>query len=441
MTTVAKSPDQLREENERRLREIVEKTGKTPAELYAERETRIRDAIELRQPDRAPVIMAGSYFAARYAGLTASSVYYDPAAYKEAVKKTALDFEPDLIRGAAGASAGSALAILDAKQTAWPGGTLPPDVTHQFIEGEYMKGDEYDLFLADPTDFTLRYYLPRTLGAAAPLAQLPPVMGMAGYGLTGIIEVFLRPEFREMGEKLVAAAREQEKWRQVMSTLEEEMAAIGFPQLLGGAGVGGSPFDAISDFYRGMRGSMLDMYRRPEKLLAACDKILEMRLARGVPVDPTKARGPQLAFMPLHRGAESFMSRSQFEKFYWPSLKRTIVAATDLGYVAMPFFEGHFGDRLEYLLELPKGKVVCHFEHTDMARAKAVLGGHLCIMGNVPSSILQIGSPREVEEYCKNLIEACGEGGGFILTHGSSIDEAKPANVKAMVDSVKKYGW
>ena len=74
-----------------------------------------------------------------------------------------------------------------------------------------------------------------------------------------------------------------------------------------------------------------------------------------------------------------------------------------------------------------------------MVRAKEVLGGHVCIMGNVPSSLLQIGSPQEVEDYCKNLIKVCGKGGGFILTNGSSIDEAKPANVKAMVDSVKKY--
>ena len=30
-------------------------------------------------------------------------------------------------------------------------------------------------------------------------------------------------------------------------------------------------FDAISDFQRGMRGTMLDMYRQPEKLLQACE--------------------------------------------------------------------------------------------------------------------------------------------------------------------------
>jgi uroporphyrinogen-III decarboxylase len=61
-------------------------------------------------------------------------------------------------------------------------------------------------------------------------------------------------------------------------------------------------------------------------------------------------------------------------------------------------------------------------------------------MGNVPSALLQVGSVSEVEEYCKNLIQTCGKGGGFILTTGSVIDHAKPENVKAMVDSAKKYG-
>jgi uroporphyrinogen-III decarboxylase len=71
--------------------------------------------------------------------------------------------------------------------------------------------------------------------------------------------------------------------------------------------------------------------------------------------------------------------------------------------------------------------------------AKAVLGDQCCIMGNVPSALLPVASPSEVEEYCKNLIKVCGKGGGFTLTNGSLIDEARPENVKAMVDSVKKY--
>jgi hypothetical protein len=38
-----------------------------------------------------------------------------------------------------------------------------------------MKEDEYDLFLSDPSDFVVRYYLPRVYGCTAPLSKLPPV--------------------------------------------------------------------------------------------------------------------------------------------------------------------------------------------------------------------------------------------------------------------------
>jgi uroporphyrinogen-III decarboxylase len=189
-----------------------------------------------------------------------------------------------------------------------------------------------------------------------------------------------------------------------------------------------------------MRGSMIDMFRQPEKLMAACERLLPQRIAGGAAALKSPRGNPKRVFMPLHRGAESFMSRKQFETFYWPHLKQVMLELVKLGLVPMPFFEGRFDSRLEYLLELPKGSIVCHFEHTDMIRAKEILGDHLCIMGNVPSPLLQVASPSEVEDYCRNLIEKCGKGGGFILTSGSSIDEAKPKNIKAMVDSAKKYG-
>src|ERR1039458_6134827 len=133
--------------------------------------------------------------------------------------------------------------------------------------------------------------------------------------------------------------------------------------------------------------------------------------------------------MPLHRGSDGFMSIKQFEKFYWPTLKKAILATIDLGYVAAPFCEGIWNERLEYLADLPKGKTICFFEKTDMFRAKEVLGGHVCIQGNVPPSLLEVGSPSEVEEYCKKLIQVCGKGGGFILSAGSAIYHAKPANI------------
>jgi hypothetical protein len=426
-------------EEEKRIRDAIEtKYKKSPEALYQEREKRVRDAIELREPDRVPVSLRMVYFPARYTGLPYSTAYYDPPAWRKAILKTILDFEPDMYQASSGMSSGRVMDILRPTQTQWPGGTLPDNVSHQAVDIECMKQSEYDLFLSDPTDFTLRYMLPRAYGILGPLADLPRLAESA-QGLNGITALFTRPEFRVMAKKLLAAGEEQEKWVNESGNLEAEAAGFGFPPQSHFGGVGGAPFDMISDFYRGMRGAMMDMFRVPDKLLAACEMMLDWRIKQAKPANPQLPGNPKRLFLALHRGAEGFMSVKQFEKFYWPGLKKALMTNIDLGYVPMPFCEGAYGDRLEYFLELPKGKAVTHFDLTDMFRAKEILKDHVCIMGNVPSSLLQVGTPEDVEDYCRKLITVCGKGGGLILTNGSSIDEARPENVKAMIESAKKY--
>ena len=417
--------------------EAEKKYGKSPEQLYEEREARMRDAIALRQPDRVPVNMRMTHFPATYVGIPKSVAYYDAAAWHSAVLKTVFELEPDVCHVSSGMSSGAVLELLQPTQTKWPGGTLPPNSSNQAIDVECLKESEYDLFLSDPTDFAIRYMLPRAYDSLAPLAKLPELAG--AMGVTALAEMFTRPEYRQLGRTLLRAGRENQKWRLASGNLEADMAAAGFPPASHMGGAGGSPFDRISDSYRGMRGAMLDMYRCPDKLLAACKMLLDRSLSRARPANPNTPGNPKQVFIALHRGAEGFMSRKQFEKFYWPDLKKAMLKSIELGYVPMPFCEGRYGDRLEYFLELPKGKVVALFDQTDMFRAKEILKDHVCLMGNVPSSLLQVGSPSEVEEYCKKLIKVCGKGGGFILSNGSSIDEAKPRNIRAMIESAKKY--
>jgi hypothetical protein len=423
----------------KKLREEIEKKhGKTPEQLFEEREKRVRDTIALKQPDQVPVDVRMTYFPAKHMGIPIATAYYDAAGWRKAFIQTVMDFEPDLYSSAAGNNPGRALEALGPTQMKWPGGPLPPNVSHQAIDIECMKEDEYGLFLSDPTDFSLRYILPRSYTSMAPLATLPQLSDRM-MGFSAMTTLFTRPEFREMAKALVKAGEENEKWFAAAGNLEEDLANLGFPPHGYMGGAGGAPFDMISDFYRGMRGAMLDMYRHPDELLAACDKLLEWRISKAQPADPKQRGNPKRVFLALHRGAEGFMSKKQFEKFYWPGLKKAMLKSIELGFVPMPFCEGAYGDRLEYFLELPKGKVVAHFDLTDMFKAKEVLKDHVCIMGNVPSSILQVGSPQDVDAYCKKLIKVCGKGGGFILTNGSSIDEAKSENIKAMVESVRKY--
>jgi uroporphyrinogen-III decarboxylase len=257
-------------------------------------------------------------------------------------------------------------------------------------------------------------------------------------GFEGITTLFAAPEFRQLARALFKAGKELNDYRLATGDVQEELALLGFPAFSHPGGVGVAPFDTVSSFLRGMKGSMIDMYRRPEKLLRLCDMILEQRIAAATPADPDKRGNPKRVGMPLWRGDKSFMSDQQFKKFYWPGLKKVMLATIELGYVPIPFFEAHFGDRLEHLLELPRGKVIALVDHTDVIRAKEILGGHTCIIGTAPAS-LKYASLPEVEDYYKNLIRVCGKGGGFMLNI-SCPDKATTESFKAMVGSIKEYG-
>jgi hypothetical protein len=86
---------------------------------------------------------------------------------------------------------------MDIKNVIWPGGPKPDDYNYQFLEGEYMKEDEYDIFLNDPTGFMIRCYLPRVYGALTPLAKLPPLDSMF-MGFEALTPLFGGQEFLEM---------------------------------------------------------------------------------------------------------------------------------------------------------------------------------------------------------------------------------------------------
>ena len=406
---------------------------KTPEQLFAEREKRVTDAIQLKIPDRVPIIIAFSFFPAKYTGITCQDAFYNPAKWKAAYKKTIVDFEPDM-GGAVGAVPGGALEALDFKQMRWPGHGVPPNSTHQFVEGEYMKADEYAMFLKDPSDFMIRTYLPRVCGTLEAFTKLPHLSLF--YGYTILTAVLGMTVLDRAVDSLIKARQEALKWNQEMSTLEKEVEQLGFPSFSLAATF--APFDIISDRLRGMRGSMLDMYRQPDNLLAAIEQVLPLMLDGGI--SGAKRTGHTRVFIPLHRGAEGFMSPKQFEKFYWPSFKALVLGLIDAGLTPCPFFEGDYTSRLEYLLEFPRAKVLGHFDTSDIVKTKEVLGNHMCIQGNVPPSLLQTGTTQAVKDYCKKLIDVVGKGGGFIMAPRSSIDEVKPENLKAMIDFTKEYG-
>jgi uroporphyrinogen-III decarboxylase len=406
---------------------------KATEQIYRAREKRFIDAVQLRVPDRVPTSLHLSYLPARFTGITYRDAYYDFPKWKEAYVKTALYFQPDRCEWFPNQS-GKEMEALDARSSVWPGHGSGINSSHQFVEGEYMKAEEYDHYLNDQSDFNIRCMIPRSYGFLAPLAKLPPLQSMQ---MMLPFHILAAPEFATMLEKLSGIAREAMDWQQQAQEVTAALNENGFPLRAGMAG-GGVPYDMISDFLRGMRGAMLDMYRRPDKLLAAIEKISQQTLTR-IAAGP-KATEFSTAFIALHRGADGFMSLKQFEKFYWPYLMKLVNALVDAGYTPEIFFEGDYTQRIEYLKELPKGKVIARFDRSDMVKVKEALAGRVCIMGSFPASLLQTGDVTAVKKHCKWLIDVVGKDGGFIMGPGSVVDEVKFENLKAMIDYTHEYG-
>jgi hypothetical protein len=399
---------------------------------------RIRDAIQMKKlPDRVPVCPLPGFFPVYHAGMTPQEVMYDYDKLSMAFKKYVLDFEPDVHIGATAPGSGRVYEILDYKLYSWPGHGVSPQHIYQCNEGEYMTADEYDALIQDPTGFFSNVYLPRVFGALEPFQMLPFLPGILEiYGVAFNFIPFGLPPVQAAYKALFEAGAEALKWAGALGAFDAEMAGLGYPAFWGGFTK--APFDTIGDTLRGTKGIMLDMYRQPDKLLEAMEAITPLMIKMGV--GAAQATGKPIIFIPLHKGADGFLSDEQYKKFYWPTLRKVMLGLIEEGCVPNPAAEGGYNSRLEIVQDLPKGKTVWMIDQSDMARAKETLGQNACLLGNVPSAMLQLGTPDEVRDYAKNLIDTAGKDGGFIMSNGAFFDQAKAENVKAMIDTTKEYG-
>jgi len=411
--------------------------GKSARQLRKEREKRITDAIQLRIPDRVPIICAMGYFPAKYTGIPCSAAYYDYDAWYDAYEKTLRDFQPDMIYQQP-FTPGKALEILNPKQMRWPGYGVDHYQGHQSIEVDNMKVEEFDLYMNDPSDYMLRVFMSRASEHLEGLSLLPRLsdLGLGPMGTQVLALAFAEPKLVKTVRTLQKAGREMRRWRSRIARFNKMMLDMGFPQYFQGAAM--PPYDVLSHSMRGMSGVMFDIFRQPDKLIELCEFILKKTLER--PMPHPNEYGNTRMFMTVTRGSDDFLSKKKFDTFYWPTFKKLVMALIERGATPCIFFEGNCTSRLEYLLDFPKGKMLARFDRTDIFRAKEILKDHTCIEGNVPSSLLQVGTVQDVKDHCKKLIDVIGKGGGYIISPRSSTDEVNPENLKAMIEFTKEYG-
>jgi hypothetical protein len=432
------SPDEKREERFRRWIAAAEVkfTDENAADAYRARVTRFVKAIKLEIPDRVPVLLPAGFFPASYAGNTMKTVMNDYDELRRAWIKFLHEFEQDSFSVPGLVHPAKVLDMLGYKLQQWPGHGLADDApSYQYVEGEYMFPDEYDALIRDPLDYLIRTWLPRTVGAFGgfrKLGQLP----LIEYLPVPYISQFADPEVRASVLALLDAAQESAKWLAALGDISRAALESGVPSFYGGRSR--APFDFIGDSLRGTKGVMLDMYKRPGKLIEAMERVTPIIIDRTIRA-ATLSGSPVVVFT-LHKGPGGFMSHKQFETFYWPTLRKVMMGLIDEGLVPLPFAEGDYMPRLETIADMPRGSVVWHFEAVDMAKAKEVVGKDNCIAGNLATSMLCTGTPAHVKEGCRKLIETCAPGGGYILTGAAAIDQGNPDNLRAMMEAAKEYG-
>lgn len=364
---------------------------------------RVQAAIALEKPDRTPVMPLIVSFPIRHRGMTQGEAWRD---LDKAFQAT-LDTFDDL----------GGFDMLPKTNIYWPmlggrfsnapirnlipGRDLPEDAIAQIDERELFSRDDYDR--------------------------------IASLGWNR----FWEEHYEEMsGKSLKRLGAVQNQLLQRYCREKQVCEDRGIPVLLGAA------VDSVMMAFslsRTLTQFTLDLYEVPDKVLAAMDASCDDLILNTL--DTIGITNTRLAFIVLERGSGAIYRLDIFERFEWPYLQRFVDAFVSKGITPWLHLDTDWSLNLPYFRKLPKGKCVADLDgSTNIFKAKEILGGHMCISGDVRADILTLGTPKDVREYCERLIDQVGKGGGFLLTTGCECPvDAKFENVRMMIDTAKTY--
>lgn len=194
-------------------------------------------------------------------------------------------------------------------------------------------------------------------------------------------------------------------------------------------------FDTFS-LSRGMAEFCCDLYDCPEKIKAACDRATPEIIKTGI--NSVKSAGGNRIAIFAMRSSATFISNAMFEEFAWPYLKQMIESFHEAGITSVIHCDGNWLPMMPYFKEVPKGSCIIELDGaTDIAKAYEIIKGYQILRGDVPASIMAFGSEQEVKDYCSKLIDLA-MGGGFIIGTGCEVPlNAKPENLKALIESTR----
>jgi len=369
-------------------------------EIYQQRLDRILKAVALEKTDRTPVVLEYSGFAAYVTHTIMAEFLSSPTKNLETmIRAYQLVGDGDAVNYGSFWPYGLCYDFMAKVRV--PGVDLPQNEMWQIVETELMKQEDYDQILKMGWPAFFEEFMKQRVIDDAPAEFFPPH----------------RKPVDVRGEWLTN----------------------GVPVLSGGDIT--TPIEVLCGA-RSLMEFASDLIHIPDKVQAAMDEIVPHLANKAI--GRANKLGYPAVWIGGWRSAPCLLSPAMWNRFVWPYFRQLVNEVVDGGLIALLHLDSDWTRELERFRELPKTKCIMALDgETDIFKAKAILGDHMCIMGDVSAAMLFMESPDNVYAYSSRLIRELGPE-GFILQSGCDIPtNAKLENVKAMVaaaiDYSKKY--
>ncbi len=373
------------------------------------------------KPDRVPIRPLVGEFTAKYAGYTCQQVTHDYRIAFDAVCKTAADFEWDAVAGNMVSVWTGLTQAIGLRYFGVPGLDVDPDTGFQYREPPeaeaFMKPEENDELIEDPTAFLFNTWLPRVAEDVSPMGAPTSYRNNLSFVKGGMAMLLYLEALNDQTARL---RRE-----------------CGMPAAI--TGVFKAPLDIIADKLRGYIGLTMDLFERPDKVLAACEALMPHLYQAGLSSSDPEGAAP-IAFW-MHRGCVPFISHDQFDQVYWPTVKPLSEELWKQGRQTLFHAEANWEAHLDAFAELPARSIIYHVDQGDIFHVHERLGGKFCLSGGLPNYLLAVGTPDEVRARCRAILDGVAQDGGYIMDASGIVqNDATIENVRAMTEFTREYG-
>jgi len=369
-------------------------------ELYAQRMSLIDKALALEPVERIPALYMGIALAPKQMGVTMAQYCSDP----DLALAVTLDYVDKLetldgINMHPSAHMTIGLTAIWFSRILTPGKELAEDALWQVQEEEVMKPDEYRVLIEDGYEAFQQLIFPRVIDL----------------------------DFLAAGQKYLV-----EHGNGIFRSIEERGYV---PLCCGNTTI---PFEMLCGA-RSMQEFFLDLYRRPDEVEAAMDVMVPDLIGLGV--GTAQLLGVPRVWLGGWRSASAMVAPKLWDRFVWPYYEKIANGLIEAGVMPVFHWDQDWTRDLARLRELPAKKCALNPDGmTDVRKAKEMLGDHMAIVGDVPSSIFAVGTPEDVREYVRALVSDVGPTGLILCPGCDAPINTKPENMEAFAAACVEFG-